>query len=141
MSALGPGNPVRTALCLCGGGITGGMYELGALAALDDFFVGEPLGPDGRAFSVNAFDVYVGTSAGALLAAVLAGGMPIRKLFRAILDDDPKMLPARRTDIFRFDVGQGLGILRDVSGVLLSAGARLLRRRLVSPSELLGDLL
>jgi len=141
MSALGPGKPVRTALCLCGGGITGGMYELGALAALDDFFVGEPLGPDGRAFSVNAFDVYVGTSAGALLAAVLAGGMPIRKLFRAILDDDQKMLPARRTDIFRFDVGQGLGILRDVSGVLLSAGARLLRRRLVSPSELLGDLL
>jgi predicted acylesterase/phospholipase RssA len=133
----------RTALCLCGGGITGGMFEIGALAALDDFFAPPPTttSDEQRAFSVNDFDVFVGTSAGAFLATVLAAGMPIRRLFRGILDDDRSVLPANRTDIFRFDVRQGLGILRDLSGVLLSAAARAARRQFVMPGELLGDLL
>jgi len=130
----------RTALCLCGGGITGGMFEIGALAALDDFFA--PPDSDGtRPFSVNDFDVYVGTSAGAFLATVLSAGMPIKRLFRGILDDDRSVLPANRTDIFRFDARQGLGILRDLTGVLLSAAARMARRQFMMPGELLGDLL
>src|SRR5436305_11723955 len=100
MTSASP-HPARTALCLCGGGITGGMYEIGALAALDDFFAppgrvnGDPAAP--REFTVNDFDVYVGTSAGSFLAATLAAGIPIRRLFRAILDDDRSMFPARRT--------------------------------------------
>ena len=128
---------VRTALCLCGGGITGGMYEIGALTALDDFFVGS----GDRSFSVNDFDVYVGTSAGAFLAAVLSSQLRVRRLFRAILEDDQSMLPARRTDIFRFDVRQGLGILRDVTGVLLSFAGRAARRQFMMPGELVGDLM
>jgi predicted acylesterase/phospholipase RssA len=132
---------VRTALVLCGGGITGGMYEIGALAALDDFFA-PPVEANGdRRYSVNDFDVYVGTSAGAFLATVLASGMPIKRLFRGILDDDRAILPANRSDIFRFDVRQGLGILRDLTGVLLSRAARVARRQFVNPVELLGDLL
>ena len=90
------------------------MYEIGALAALDDFF-SAPRSDGSRVFSVNDFDVYVGTSAGSFLAATLAAGIPIRRLFRAILDDDRSMFPARRSDIYRFDVRQGLGILRDLS--------------------------
>src|SRR6266568_2785025 len=96
-------SPPRTALCLCGGGITGGMFEIGALAALDDFFA-PPTGEDTRAFSVNEFDLFVGTSAGAFLATVLASGMPIKRLFRGVLDDDRAVLPGNRSDIFRFDV-------------------------------------
>jgi predicted acylesterase/phospholipase RssA len=130
---------VRTALCLCGGGITGGMYEIGALAALDDFFA--PSEGDARRFSVNEFDVYVGTSAGAFLATVLASGMPIRRLFRGILEDDRSILPANRTDIFRFDLRQGLGVVRDLTGVLFSAAARAARRQFIMPGELIGDLL
>ncbi|HZS41595.1 MAG TPA: patatin-like phospholipase family protein [Polyangia bacterium] len=133
MTSASP-NPARTALCLCGGGITGGMYEIGALAALDDFFAPSP-----REFTVNDFDVYVGTSAGSFLAATLAAGIPIRRLFRAILDDDPSMFPARRSDIYRFDVRQGLGILRDLGGILLSALARGARNR-IGAQELLADL-
>ena len=108
------------------------MYEIGALAALDDFFSAPQSGPraEGRGFSVNDFDVYVGTSAGAFLATVLASGIRARRLFRAALDDDPNFFPARRTDIYRFDLRQGLGILRDVGGVLLSAAARAVRRNL-----------
>src|SRR5439155_26684823 len=99
------------------------MYEIGALAALDDFF-SAPHSDGSRVFSVNDFDVYVGTSAGAFVATVLASGIRARRLFRAVLDDDPNFFPARRSDIYRFDVRQGLGVLRDVGGVLLSAMAR-----------------
>ncbi len=64
----------KTALVLSGGGIPGWMYEIGVLTALDDFFDG---------FSVNQFDIYVGSSAGAAVAALMANG--IRP--RAIYDD------------------------------------------------------
>ena len=43
----------KTALVLGGGGFTGGVYEIGALRALDLLAVNR---------TVNQFDVYVGTS-------------------------------------------------------------------------------
>jgi predicted acylesterase/phospholipase RssA len=49
-------------------------------------------------------------------------------------------VPLKRTDIYRFDVDQGLGILRDLSGILLSAAARGVRGKL-RPSELVADLI
>jgi NTE family protein len=51
---------------LCGGGITGLTYEIGALRALDDLLVGS---------SVNDFDLYVGTSAGSMVGALLANAI------------------------------------------------------------------
>ena len=47
--------PSKTALVLGGGGFTGGVYEIGALRALDLLAVNS---------TVNNFDIYVGTSAG-----------------------------------------------------------------------------
>src|SRR5258708_38019980 len=79
--------PVRTALCLCAGGITGAMYEVGALAALDDFFAAQV--EERPRFSVNDFDLYVGTSAGSFVATLISAGVRARRLFRAILEDDP----------------------------------------------------
>jgi NTE family protein len=117
---------MRTALCLCGGGIVGGMYEVGALAAIEDFLSG-PRRDGGRSYGVNDFDLYVGTSVGAFLATVLASGIRARRMFRAALDDDPAYFPASRSDIYRVDVRQLLGIARDVGGVLLTAAARAVR--------------
>jgi predicted acylesterase/phospholipase RssA len=125
----------RTALCLCGGGITGGMYEVGALTALDDFF--SPAG--GRAFCANDFDIFIGTSAGSFVSTMISGGIRPRRLFRAVLDDDATLFPMRRTDIYRWDLRQGLGVVRDMLGLLLSALARGVRGNL-GPFELLGDL-
>jgi len=123
------------ALCLCGGGISGGMYELGALAAIDEWLRREGFG------TVNDFDVYVGTSAGSFVATILAAGMPARTAYRAVVEEDASMMPARRTDIYRFDARQGLGIALDLAGVLGSAVKRSLgERRLLGIGELVGDL-
>ena len=53
----------KTALVLGGGGFTGGVYEIGALRALDLLAVNS---------TVNQFDIYVGTSAGSFIAALCA---------------------------------------------------------------------
>jgi len=127
----------KLALCLCGGGVTGGMYELGALAALDDFFARDQVG---GGFSVNDFDVYVGTSAGAFVATLMASGMRVHRMVRGVLEEDQSLLPARRTDIYRFDPSQGFGVLRDIAGVLFGAVAKAVRRKPFS-EELLGELL
>jgi len=69
----------RLGLALCGGGVIGGMYEVGVLAALEEG-VFEP----GRGCD---FDVYVGCSAGAVVASVMANGFPASELYQ-ILDQD-----------------------------------------------------
>jgi predicted acylesterase/phospholipase RssA len=61
----------KTALVLAGGGLAGAAYEIGALCAIDEVLE-EP--------SVNAFDCYVGTSAGALVAACLASRLTPRAM-------------------------------------------------------------
>lgn len=70
----------KVALCLAGGGITGSMYEIGCLAALDDIFE-EPC-------CVNQFDIFVGTSAGAVIAALVANGLTPRYIFDGVTHDD-----------------------------------------------------
>jgi NTE family protein len=65
----------KTALVLGGGGFTGGVYEIGALRALDLLAVNS---------TVNQFDVYVGTSAGAFIAALSANGVTPDEMMRAV---------------------------------------------------------
>jgi predicted acylesterase/phospholipase RssA len=65
----------KTALVLGGGGFTGGVYEIGALRALDLLSVNR---------TVNQFDVYVGTSAGAFVAALAANGITPEEMMRVV---------------------------------------------------------
>ena len=72
-SSRGRSGDSRTALVLGGGGFTGGVYEIGALRALDLLAVNR---------TVNQFDVYVGTSAGAFVASLAANGVTPEEMMR-----------------------------------------------------------
>jgi predicted acylesterase/phospholipase RssA len=80
----------RVALALAGGGVIGGMYEVGALAALE-----ERLGGAG-----GPFDVYVGCSAGSVVASLLAGGIPASEIYRVLDQDLDDPLNFRRNAVF-----------------------------------------
>ncbi|HBF12130.1 MAG TPA: hypothetical protein DDW49_01865 [Deltaproteobacteria bacterium] len=67
-------NP-KLALVLAGGAISGGAFKVGGLKALNDFLVNR---------KVTNFDIYVGLSAGAFLAAPLAGGIPPEEMLASL---------------------------------------------------------
>ena len=77
----------KSALVLGGGGFTGGVYEIGALRALDLLSVNR---------TVNEFDVYVGTSAGSFVAAAVANGVTPEEMMRVIVQQVPTSFPDAR---------------------------------------------
>jgi NTE family protein len=78
----------KTALVLGGGGFTGAVYEIGALRALDLLSVNR---------TVNQFDVYVGTSAGAFVASLAANGVTPEEMMRVVNQQVPT--PFRDIDV------------------------------------------
>jgi NTE family protein len=76
--------PSKTALVLGGGGFTGGVYEIGALRALDLLAVNH---------TVNEFDVYVGTSAGSFIASLTANGVTPEEMMRVLNRDLRSPIP------------------------------------------------
>ncbi|MFL5848589.1 MAG: patatin-like phospholipase family protein [Solirubrobacteraceae bacterium] len=78
----------KTALVLGGGGFTGGVYEIGALRALDLLSVNR---------TVNQFDVYIGTSAGSFVAAMTANGITPEEMMRVVNQQVPT--PFRDVDV------------------------------------------
>lgn len=83
----------RYALALGGGGVLGGMYEVGALAALE-----ERLNGGGR-----AFDVIVGCSAGSVVASLIANGIRASEIYRVLDQDLDDPLNFRRGAVFSPD--------------------------------------
>jgi NTE family protein len=73
---------------LGGGGFTGGVYEIGALRALDLLATNS---------TVNQFDVYVGTSAGSFIAALCANGVTPEEMMRVVTSQGPQ--PFRDVDL------------------------------------------
>ncbi len=113
------GRREKTALVLGGGGFTGGVYEIGALRALDLLWVNR---------TVNQFDVYVGTSAGAFIAALCANGVTPEEMMRVVTHQGP--LPFRDInlgDLLRPNLGE---LAR--KGALMPLHAARLGRQFVS---------
>ncbi|MGO4222016.1 patatin-like phospholipase family protein [Lysobacter sp. TAF61] len=71
--------PSRIGLAVAGGGPIGGMYELGALRALDEALDG---------LDLTRLDSYVGVSSGAFLAAGLANRMDTAQMCRIFITGD-----------------------------------------------------
>ena len=79
--------PPRIGLAVAGGGPIGGMYELGALRALDEALEG---------LDLTRLDCYVGVSSGAFLAAGLANRMDTAQMCRIFVtgtSDDVQFRP------------------------------------------------
>lgn len=81
-----PSQP-RIGLALAGGGPLGGIYELGALIALDEALEG---------VNLHELDVYVGVSSGAFVAANLANRLSTRELAAIFIngESDDHSFPA-----------------------------------------------
>ncbi len=111
----------KTALVLGGGGFTGGVYEIGALRAIDLLSVNR---------TINQFDVYVGTSAGSFVASLAANGVTPEEMMRVVNQQVPT--PFRDIDLgtlLRPNFGEAVqkaamlplrlaGLLRSVAGQL-----------------------
>ena len=84
----------KIALVLAGGGLSGAVYEMGALRAINDLLIGR---------TVNDFDIYVGTSAGSLVAAGLVNGLSPQLLLRSVEGSHPTIQSIERQHLFRYN--------------------------------------
>lgn len=89
------GKRYKTALVLAGGGLTGAVYEIGALRAIDDLLIDR---------TVNDFDIYVGTSAGALVATFIAHGLSPEDMLQVIDGSHPSAGMVERKHLFNLDL-------------------------------------
>jgi len=102
----------KIGLCLCGGGITGAMYQVGCLAALEERL---------ESFRSGQIDVFVGTASGATVAVALAGGLSVQRMYRALLDPADDFFPLQRNHLLRLDTTE----LRRMFGTTVLAMRRL----------------
>lgn len=87
----------KRALVLCGGGITGLAYEIGALRALDDLLVD---------LTVNDFDIFVGTSAGSIVGALLANGVSPSAMAMGLSGTNRDLRPPTQLALYRPNVAE-----------------------------------
>jgi predicted acylesterase/phospholipase RssA len=84
----------KVALVLGGGGITGAAYHLGVLNAMNAMSANA---------SVNHFDLYVGTSAGAVVASCLANGITPEEMILANLGHKTTVPPIGADEVMQPD--------------------------------------
>jgi predicted acylesterase/phospholipase RssA len=118
----------KVALCLPGGGASGALFQIGALAALEDSLEG---------LEVSGFDVYVGSSGGASVVAALAGGLPVQRIYRALLDPADAYFGLERKHLLRIDFAEWKRTLPAlIAAVSEGAGSLMARGSLPPPAAL-----
>ena len=85
----------KTALVCAGGGITGAVYEIGCLRALEDLLD----------LSVLDMDLYVGISGGAFVASLLSNGVSPQDLYDEVAVRATTPLGVSATPLFRLGLG------------------------------------
>ncbi len=108
----------RIGLALGGGGPLGGIYEIGALRALDEAL-------DGVDF--NDLEVYVGVNAGSFVAANLANQMTTAQLCRIFVRHEAEVHPFHPEVFYRPALKEMGRRLRAVPGLIGSAVSRFVR--------------
>jgi len=113
-----------TALCLPGGGPPGVMFQVGALAALEHRIQG---------FKGDDLTSYIATSSGASLAAALAAGQKVERIYRAFLDPADDYFPLERSHILKMDLAEWRRTIQ--TGVsALGQGARSVLSKSLAPT-------
>jgi predicted acylesterase/phospholipase RssA len=111
----------KIALCLPGGGANGALFQLGAVSALEDSI---------ERLEASNFDLYVASSGGASVAAALASGLPVQRLYRAFVDPADVYFGLERKHLLRIDLGEWrralpalFGAMREAAGGIVARGA------------------
>ncbi len=93
----------RIGIALAGGGPLGAVYEIGALAAIEESIAG---------LDLNQADIYVGISAGGIIAAGLANGITPHQICRLFVESEDYDRPAsrRRLGIVATDLDAGASV-------------------------------
>ncbi|MCS6899674.1 MAG: patatin-like phospholipase family protein [Myxococcales bacterium] len=94
------GRPSKIALVLAGGAITGGAFKAGGLKALDELLSRGRMGDRGP-LRLTDFDMFVGLSAGSILASALAGGISAEEIYRTTVGESSRFSPMQLLDFMR----------------------------------------
>ncbi len=95
----------KVGLVLAGGAVAGGAFKAGGLRALESALVRRQSAAGAwRPFGLNDFDVFVGLSAGSVLAAVLSAGIPPDEIVRIISGTSEKYESFRVAHFMRPDL-------------------------------------
>lgn len=87
--------PLRRGLVCAGGGVTGAIYEIGVLAALEERLEG---------FSLTECDIFVGVSAGSYVGTLVASGVSPSVLFQNATH--PRTSDLDKLSLFRPNLGE-----------------------------------
>ncbi len=79
------------ALVLAGGAVTGGAFKLGGLKAFSRFMLNHRF---------KDFDMFIGVSAGSILAAFLANAIPIGQIIRSLEGKKGMLAPMRAAELY-----------------------------------------
>jgi NTE family protein len=116
------GKRSKTALILAGGGVTGAVYEMGVLQALNQYL--------GNDFSLYDFDMVIGLSAGSLVGSFLANGVTPQAMMGALHEQpDAVVTPISKWDVFRPNIGEFLQRAAALPHTLLNNIFKQLRKR------------
>jgi predicted acylesterase/phospholipase RssA len=106
---------------LSGGGITGFLFEVGVLAAIEDTVQPRSL--------AECFDLFVGTSAGAVVAALMANGASARAIYDALYEDQDSPFNFRPGNVYGTAARNVAQLVAQFTQPLLGAIGRAFRRR------------
>ena len=101
----------KVALVCAGGGVTGAVYEIGCLRALEDLLDR----------SVLDLDLYVGVSGGAFVSSLLAHGISPREIYDEVATGSRKPFGVSAAPLFRLGLGEFLRRSKQAPRVLTEA--------------------
>lgn len=116
----------KVALVCAGGGVTGALYEIGCLRALDDLIDR----------GVADLDLYVGVSGGAFVSSLLASGITPAEMYDAVTSPAGGALGVPDAPLYRLGLGDFLTASRRAPALLRRAAAAALRGESAAFSDL-----